>query len=1228
MRKAILLSLSVLLLGCLTSRAQDTGEIVGTVTDSTGGVIPGAKVTVSNPAKSFTRELLTGATGSYDAPKLPIGSYLVTAQAQGFEKLVRAGLTLEVGQILRVDLQMRVGQVTQEVTVTGQAPLVETQSGTVSDVVTSAQITNFPLNGRNFEALYLLVPGAVPDDSFDPTQIGIAGFAAVSFNGNRMEYNNMEIDGGNNADEGSGPSSINTFPSLDSIAEFRVSSSNYGADQGRHAGAQIEVATKAGTRDFHGDAYEYVRNDHFDANDWFINRTPWSSLDVNANCDGNVNGPCNAPKTPLKWNDFGYTLGGPFYIPGHYNTSKTKTFFFWSEEWRKYRQGTVIGPMGVPTVRMRNGDFSECDAKSPNYNSVVAEGCILPPAIAGQPVDTVPIDPNAQTLLNAYIPLPNNGPDSYVAAHSQPTNWREEQIRVDQNISEKTTAFLRFTNDAWNTNWATEQWASWGAPDSINTPFNGPAKSGVFHVTHNFHPNLMNEFIMSYTVDHIFLTDVPGAGSVSHSITKPSNWSVGNLFTSNAANPLLSALEVCGGQPFCGHIDGGNLPWKNSNPVIQWKDNVVDIKGNHTLKFGFLLSKYRKNEQFGTDTQGILSFDAGGPITTGNALVDMYLGNIGAYQEGTTTINGVPVGGYAKGHWRSTEFEPYFQDDWKVTRKLTLNLGVRYYYFVPIHDVSRPQPVDSDFIPSLYNPTAQAQLDSNGNLIPGSGQDYTTFGNGLVECGKNGIVRGCHQVRYFNLAPRFGFAYDFTGAGRTVLRGGYGIFFEPGNGNETNTEGGEGNPPVTLSPSGYNLVGYQAIVPGAVGPTGYTALPYHAKWGSVQQYNLTLEHQFGNDNVLSVAYVGTLGRHLASSRALNQIPVGIGTMTVPALANFSASNDFGTPQSPSCDASGNCNVQAILINNVAPSNALFAPYRGYSGITMKDNTANSEYNALQTNFRHTFGRGLTLQAAYTWEHNIDNSTSAYFGTSVDDNFNLNRWRATSDLNRTHVLVMNYIYELPFFKSSTSRLARNGLGGWRISGITSFFTGQPIDFGCGVTDPISGSSYQTGIGASVRCNSLGPVKIQKGTFDDPTFGPTPTWWNPNMVAEPLPSQFYANNQPGMFGYMGRNFLTGPGRNNWDLALHKDIQLPWLGGEKSTVQFRWETTNTFNHPQWGGPNGVSFGNHGIGGGCNGAPNNDNTPAFGRPCGGATYNLGNGEVGAAWPPRIMQFALKFTF
>jgi len=1213
--KRLSLFLGVILIVSLAGWAQDTATIVGTVTDTSGAVIPGAKITVANPDKGFTRELVSNVGGEYSAPKIPIGTYVITAVAPGFRKLLRSGITVQVGQTLRVDLQLTVGQLSQEVTVTAATTKVQTETGELSDAVSSTQIQNMMLNGRNFSALYLLVPGAAPDDSFDSTQVGIAGGAYISYNGNRMEYVNQEIDGGNNTDEGSGPDSIDTYPSVDSIAEFRVTTSNYGADMGRHAGAQIEVATKSGTKDFHGDAYEYVRNDHLDANDWFINRTPWPSLDVNANCNGNPAGPCDAPKTPLKWNDFGYTLGGPFYIPHLYNTGKDKTFFFWSEEWRRYRQGSVISN-GVPSIRQRSGDFSECDPSSPNFSSIVNGGppgqgsCVLPTdPVTGNTVDTVPVDPDATILLNSLVPYPNSGPANYTKAASTPINWREEQIRVDQNISDKAALFLRFTNDAWNTNWADTGGWTWSSFDSESTQFFGPAKSAVFHYTYNFKPNLLNEFVMGYSVDHIRLIPFVGPGSPAHSITKPSGWTANNLFPANASNPLLPSIGVCGGGPCFAEDQGNYTPWFNANPVITWKDNIAWMVGKQTLKFGFYLAKDRKNEQFGYNTQGYMTFANTGPNTTGNALADMFLGRIEQYQEGTTTLNGVPVGGYSKGHWRGTDLDYYFQDDWKVNRKLTLNLGARYYYFVPIHDVSHPQTIDSGFEPQMYNPAAEAQLNTDGSINAASGHFYTTFGNGLVECGANGIAKGCRQPYYNTIAPRFGFAFDPTGNGKTSFRGGYGLFYEPGNGNESNTEGGEGNPPVSLSPSGYNIIGFNNIVPGSYGPTGYTSIPYHEKWGEVQQYSLSVQHEFPGNNLFSLAYVGTLGRHLGTERNINQIPVGVTTVNVPSLAGTTG-----------CDASGNCDVQSILINQVQTETSFFAPYPTYGTLNVKQDSAVSIYQGLQAEYRHTIGHGLTLQTSYTWSHNIDDSTSTYFQSNggpggVDANYDLRRWRATSSLNRAQVLTMNYIYELPFFKHASNGFVRQGMGGWRISGITSMFTGEPMDFGCGV------NGFSTGIGTGVRCNSIGKVKIHKGMVDDALYGPTPSWFDPNTYTQPLESQLAANDEPGMFGYMGRNPLTGPGANNWDIALFKEFNLPWTGAEHSTLQFRWETFNTFNHPQW---NAAS--SSGVSLGCPGSV------SFGEPCGPGFgqpgYSVGIGEVSAARPPRIMQFALKFIF
>ncbi|MGO8789529.1 MAG: carboxypeptidase regulatory-like domain-containing protein [Terriglobia bacterium] len=1199
MSKRIVLVLGFLFLLNGSVWAQDTASIVGTITDTSGAVIPNAKVVVSNPERGFTRDLVSSSAGEYTAARIPIGNYVVTVEVKGFQKLVHTGIALAVGQTLRVDLQLPVGQMTQEVTVSGNIAKVETENSTVSDVVTSKQIENLNLNGVNAFSLETLVPGTVEDNGNDTKHLGSAGNApSISFNGNRMEYSNLEVDGGNNNDEGASANGGVTTPMLESIAEFRISTSNYGADIGQHSGAIIEIATKGGTKDFHGSAYEYVRNDVMDANDWFINQTI-----------APPNG--EAPKTPLKWNIFGYTLGGPFYIPGHYNTDKSKTFFFWSEGWARYREGNVISA-NVPTMRMRQGDFTECDPNSPNANQIViSQGCVVP-TVNGLPTDTISsINPNAAALLNGFIPLPNNGIDGYRKAPSTPINFREEQIRVDQNLSDKASLFVRVTNDTNGLTYVPVLWSN-SYYDTALTNLNVPSRADVLHLTYNLKPNVMNEFIMGYSNDNLFIANQTGPSSPARSIDKPSGWTAANFFPANASNPELPSVSISGGTAGSYAEDLGNFvgPY-NTSPTFTFKDNVAYTTGRHTFKVGIYFEKYQKNEHFGFNTQGSYSFYPAWPGSTGNALADMYLGNIGSYQEGTLNFDGQAVGGYAKGHFRRTDFEPYFQDDFKVSRRLTLNLGVRYYMFVPIHDVSRPQDFDSTFIPSYYNPALEDLIEFSpvtGSPIlvadPSTGHihNFTTFGNGLVNCGKGGIVAGCVKPYYGGIGPRFGFAFDPTGSGKTSLRGGYGLYFEPGNGDESNVEGLEGNPPFTLSPSGYNIVGYGNVLPGAYGPPSMAAIPFYQKPPSSQQFNLDAQHELRGNNFLSVSYVGTLGRHLATARNLNQIPVGITTMNVPALAGFAGSDSLNPSNTtPMCDAAGNCDVQRILMNTQQPG-IFFKTYRGYGSITDKQNTAVSNYNALQVNFRHTTGYGLTFQSAYTWSHMIDDSTSTYFSTGVDDNYNLSRWKATADLNRTQVLVMNYIYNLPFFKTSSYAVARQALGGWQWSGITSFYSGEPVDFGCGV------NGFGTGIGTSVRCNTVGALKIQKGTVDDPQFGPVPTWFNPNVITQPLASQLEANGQSGMFGYMGRNALTGPGRNNWDLALHKEFKFPWFRSDTSTLQVRLDTFNTFNHPQW----------KSINTGCAGSI------SFGQPC----TQVGNAEVSGAWSPRNVELGMKFLF
>jgi hypothetical protein len=1161
--------------------AQNTAgmaTIVGTVTDATGAVIPGAKITISVPDKGFVRDLRTNSAGIYRLDNVPIGACTIIATAQGFKELVRSGIVLSVGQVLGVDLTLQVGSTNQQVTVTGNVAHVQTETSAISDVVTGSQVTQLDLNGRNFIQLATLVPGAVQIGlGSAENQLGAGGNYSISFNGLRSTQNSWMLDGAPFFDETSNNDSF-VSPSVDSIAEFREITSNYEANLGRHAGAYIEAVTKAGTKEFHGDAYEFVRNDSFDANDWFANRV--------------INAPGgNAPKTPLKQNNYGFTLGGPIYIPGVYNTDKSKTYFFISEEWQPIREGLVLSS-SVPSALMRKGNFSQCDKSSNDYNPVVASGCSVPinPATGQKfPGDIVPVDANAQALVNALVPLPNNGPINWTGAPSLATNYRQDLFRIDQNISDRTSAFFRYVHSSWETTEPGGPW-SFSSPGTVEDPYDGPGLSEVFQLVHSFKPNLVNQVIVGWERNQvIFASPQPGAASVAGSLDRPSNFTMGRLFSQNT-NPLLPGISIAGGTPFSLSVDTTFAPWQNYIHNISLQDNLDWTSGKHSFSIGVFAQRIRAGSPWGSsDTQGFLTYTGGGPITTTNALADMYLGRIQQYTETSYAVNGSPIGGQGWYRPQQYEFEPYFADDWKVTRRLILNLGVRYYWIGTWSDRTVPTNY-SNFYPSQYNPAVEANLTAAGTLTtnPATGQIYnfTRFGNGLMQCASP-IPAGCQFSTHRTVGPRFGFAYDLTGHGTTVLRGGWGIFYDV---EPFNDQAIRGNPPNLLTPSAFNTLGYQSFVPGPLGPASLIALPSTLLWPMIQQYNLNFQHQFGSNNFLSVAYVGDAAAHLSATQNINQVPDGVGIKNVPALA--------GTP---GCNSLGNCNVQNILIHQLEPS-IFFVPYSGYTNISLQDNPAHSNYNSLQINFRHTTGYGLTFQAAYTWSHELDDATSQYFSSGVDDT-NVMRWYGNGDINVPQELVMNYIYDLPFFKNSSSRGLKNALGGWEISGITSFLGGTPINFGCGIL------GMSSGIGQGIMCNSIGHFGVSKGTINDPTFGPTPSWFNPGTIGQPTLGQLSANNQPGMFGYMGRNVLQGPGRNNWDIALLKNFQLPW--SEHSALQFRWETFNAFNHPQWAGVNV----------GCS------SVTAPGQPCNGLN-NIGNGEVSSAYPPRIMQFALKFTF
>ncbi len=541
--------------------AQDTGQITGTVRDNTGAVIPGADVTVTSVGQGISRKTTTNAEGEFLVAALPAGNYDLAIVAKGFKKFVASSIVLRIAQKARADATLELGEVTTEVTVAGEAVAqVETQSSEVSGVVTGRQISQLVLNGRNFTQLVTITPGVSNQTGQDEGTVGVYGNVSYSMNGGRVEYNNWELDGGDNMDNGSN-STLNVYPNVDALAEVKVLTSNYGAQYGRNGSGTVEAVTKSGTKEFHGDLFEFVRNENFNARNFFQDTRP-----------------------AYKKNDFGYTIGGPVFIPGFYNKNKDKTFFFFSEEWRKERVPGETFHTQEPSTQERTGNFSDV-CPGPD--------CPINPATkAPFPGNQAPVDPTALAIMNALIPPPNSGSGAasyYDAAPVLPTNWREELVRVDHNFSDSVHVFGRYIHDSWSTITPTALWGNGSSFPTVRTNFVGPGVAALAHMTVNVSPTLLNEFVFSYTTDHIFLDALGNAGL-------PSGFQMGSIYP-NGFGGLVPAVSFTGGAAYGGGFsaDSGYFPWNNANPTYTYRDQITKIAGNHNMFFGFYFVAGQKN---------------------------------------------------------------------------------------------------------------------------------------------------------------------------------------------------------------------------------------------------------------------------------------------------------------------------------------------------------------------------------------------------------------------------------------------------------------------------------------------------------------------------------------------------------------------------------------------------------------------------------------------------------
>jgi hypothetical protein len=1146
--------------------------ILGTVTDPTGAAVPNASMTLTNIDTGVERTLPTNGDGQFVAPDLHIGHYTVRATASGFKVGEQKGITLNVGDRTRVDFKLQVGSAQESVTVEANAVAVQTDSGEVSNVITGQQISQLATNGRSLYELFALAPGA---SSLQGARVGftpVSGDSNVSINGQRAGHNLQLIDGGENLDRGGSSGSV--MPSIDSIAEFRNMTSNYSAEYGLATASQISTVIKSGGKQLHGEAWEFFRNDALNARNYF--------------------NPAPNPVAELRYNVYGFNIGGQVPI-----AKSHPTFFFFNMEWRKEIDG---GLLNVPVPLASEYPNANGDAVLPTtYNgkpSVATDPLNVPaaiqfancpggvaPSVDGNPVvpgmpfpeNTIPqcmISANASSLLTAggkyggIFPQATNGVN-FQGGNNSPTTLREEIGRVDHQFSSKFSVFGHWISEQISQAYGTTQWSGDNMP-SIADNFGNPSYSAVVHATYVISPTLLNETAFNYNGNRINI--IP-----TGLITAPDGFTFNRLFTGPNALTRIPSINLAGvtGSQYTANW----TPWVNKADDYQFRDDLSWTRGAHQLKFGFSWALYKKVQDAFANTQGNFKFDGS---FTGYDYADYLLGDAQQYTE-----DGVKI----SGHWNNISPAFYVQDNWRVNNRLTLNLGLRWDGIPHTYEAGQ---LSSNFYPNLYDSGQQATFDSNGNICsvnsPADGScpggpspglvtstnpalgGYQFYLNGIGIGGKNGIPKGLVNNSWNNWGPRLGFAYDLTGQGKTVVRGGFGMMYERIQGNDMYN--GAVNPPgdpnptlngVSLDNPGLNLTSGNVISAAQlpVLPLGVTgiALNYHPPVS--YQYSVGVQQALGTHTVLSVSYVGSQGRHENYYQAINLPPLG-------DLGNF-----VNTPAHTANGVVGGPTFNEVLT------------YPGFGNMRLSYNQANAHYNSLQTTLTGTVKHDLHLQVSYTLAKAYDATTASGSGGDLNNATNpYAGWQYDSGpsvFDRKNVFFANFVYDLPLFRNASSRLLKAGLGGWQFSGIITEESGAPLNLGVSGT---TAASYISNSGT--RPDVAGAI----------TYSKTPAAWFSGNFTAPV----CAPNGPGTdcYGNLGFDAIRGPGRNNFDLSLLKNFAI----AERFRMEFRAEAFNAWNHTQFEG--------------------NSNTGGISTSLGASDF----GQVKNAYDGRQWQLALKAIF